>query len=128
MPVKSMIWKMLVKAQATAPASSEVVKLTPVPYEMKAWVYGEYGGVDVLKLDSNVAVPDGKEDQVLVKVAAALNPVDAKRKQGKFKTVLGYDVAGVLVKVGSEVKDFKVGDEVYGNVNKALEVVWIFSW
>jgi hypothetical protein len=49
-------------------------------------VYGEYGGVDVLKFDSNVAVPDVKEDQVLVKVvAAALNPVDGKRRQGKFK-------------------------------------------
>jgi len=78
--------RVLVKAQATAPASSEAVKLTAVPSEMKAWVYGEYGGVDVLKLDSNVAVPDVKEDQVLVKVvAAALNPVDGKRRQGKFK-------------------------------------------
>lgn len=121
---------MLVKSQATAPASSEAVKVTPVPSDMKAWVYGEYGGVDVLKLDSNVAVPDVKEDQVLVKVvAAALNPVDAKRRQGKFKatdsplpTVPGYDVAGVVVKVGSQVKEFKVGDEVYGDVNeKALE-------
>lgn len=74
------------KSQATAPASSEAVKVTPVPSEMKAWVYGEYGGVDVLKLDSNVTVPDVKEDQVLIKVvAAALNPVDAKRRQGKFK-------------------------------------------
>ncbi|RDY08402.1 NADPH-dependent alkenal/one oxidoreductase, chloroplastic, partial [Mucuna pruriens] len=132
--------RVLVKSQATAPASSEAVKVTPVPSDMKAWVYGEYGGVDVLKFDSNVAVPDVKEDQVLVKVvAAALNPVDAKRRQGKFKatdsplpmlfsnreeltTVPGYDVAGVVVKVGSQVKDFKVGDEVYGDVNeKALE-------
>ncbi|KAK7361874.1 hypothetical protein VNO77_03963 [Canavalia gladiata] len=122
--------RVLVKSQATAPASSEAVKVTPVPSDMKAWVYGEYGGVDVLKFDSNVAVPEVKEDQVLVKVvAAALNPVDAKRRQGKFKasdsplpTVPGYDVAGVVVKVGSQVKDFKVGDEVYGDVNeKALE-------
>lgn len=114
----------------TSPASSEAVKVISVPSEMKAWVYGEYGGVDVLKLDSNVAVPDVKEDQVLVRVfAAALNPVDGKRRQGKFKatdsplpTVPGYDVAGVVVKVGSEVKELKVGDEVYGDVNeKALE-------
>ncbi|QCD82282.1 NADPH-dependent alkenal/one oxidoreductase, chloroplastic [Vigna unguiculata] len=129
-PFSARYARVLVKAQATAPASSEAVKLTPVPSEMKAWVYGEYGGVEVLNLDSNVAVPDVKEDQVLVKVAAAaLNPVDAKRRQGKFKatdsplpTVPGYDVAGVVVKVGSEVKDFKVGDEVYGNVSeKALD-------
>ncbi|KAL2344327.1 hypothetical protein Fmac_005612 [Flemingia macrophylla] len=122
--------RVLVKSEATAPASSEAVKVTPVPSDMKAWVYGEYGGVDVLKLDSSVGVPDVKEDQVLVKVfAAALNPVDAKRRQGKFKatdsplpTVPGYDVAGVVVKVGSQVKEFKVGDEVYGDVNeKALE-------
>ncbi|KAK1581046.1 hypothetical protein Q3G72_021785 [Acer saccharum] len=97
---------------------------------MKAWVYGEYGGVDVLKFDENVSVPEVKEDQVLIKVvAAALNPVDAKRMQGIFKatdsplpTVPGYDVAGVVVKVGSLVKEFKEGDEVYGDVNeKALD-------
>lgn len=97
---------------------------------MKGWVYGEYGGVDVLKVDSSVSVPPVKDDQVLIKVvAAALNPVDFKRRLGKFKasdsplpTVPGYDVAGVVVKVGSQVKSLKEGDEVYGNINeKALE-------
>ncbi|KAG6650857.1 hypothetical protein CIPAW_06G071900 [Carya illinoinensis] len=113
-----------------APASTEAAKASSVPSEMKAWVYGEYGSVDVLKFDSNVSVPEVKEDQVLIKVAAAaLNPVDFKRRQGKFKatdsplpTVPGYDVAGVVVKVGSQVKDLKVGDEVYGDIHeKALE-------
>ncbi|XP_044480706.1 NADPH-dependent alkenal/one oxidoreductase, chloroplastic-like [Mangifera indica] len=113
-----------------APASTEATKVSSVPSEMKAWVYGEYGGVDVLKFDEKVSVPQVKEDQVLIKVvAAALNPVDAKRRQGKFKatdsplpTVPGYDVAGVVVKVGSQVKEFKEGDEVYGDINeKALE-------
>ncbi|XP_021292713.1 2-methylene-furan-3-one reductase [Herrania umbratica] len=117
-------------SQAAAPASTEAAKATAVPSEMKAWVYGEYGGVDVLKFDEKVAVPQVKEDQVLIKVvAAALNPVDGKRRQGKFKatdsplpTVPGYDVAGVVVKVGSQVKELKEGDEVYGNINeKALE-------
>ncbi|KAK6242079.1 hypothetical protein QUC31_014265 [Theobroma cacao] len=117
-------------SQSAAPASTEAAKATAVPSEMKAWVYGEYGGVDVLKFDEKVAVPRVKEDQVLIKVvAAALNPVDGKRRQGKFKatdsplpTVPGYDVAGVVVKVGSQVKELKEGDEVYGNINeKALE-------
>ncbi|XP_042496723.1 2-methylene-furan-3-one reductase [Macadamia integrifolia] len=122
-------FKVSANSQA-APASMETSATSPIPSEMKAWLYGEYGKVDVLKLDSKVSVPDVKEDQVLLKVvAAALNPVDAKRRQGKFKatdsplpTVPGYDVAGVVVKVGSQVKSLKEGDEVYGNINeKALE-------
>lgn len=97
---------------------------------MKAWQYDEYGSVDVLKLATDVAVPGINEDQVLVKVvAAALNPVDYKRRLGYFKAtdsplpiIPGYDVAGVVVKVGSEVKGLKEGDEVYGDVNeKALD-------
>ncbi|KAI6700679.1 hypothetical protein NL676_015003 [Syzygium grande] len=92
----------------------------------------EHGNpVDVLKLDSDLRVPEIKEDQVLVKVvAAALNPVDAKRALGFFKDtdsslpiVPGYDMAGVAVKVGDQVKKFKVGDEVYGDVNeKSLDL------
>ena len=53
---------------------------------MKAWQYDEYGDVNVLKLSSDVPVPSINDDQVLVKVvAAALNPVDFKRRQGYIK-------------------------------------------
>ncbi|KAL0336144.1 UNVERIFIED_CONTAM: 2-methylene-furan-3-one reductase [Sesamum radiatum] len=112
-------------AQAASNKSS-----SSIPSEMKAWTYTEYGGVEVLKLESSVAVPEVKDDQVLIKVAAAaLNPVDFKRRLGKFKatdsplpTIPGYDVAGVVVKVGSQVKDLKEGDEVYGDISeKALD-------
>ena len=58
-----------------------------IPSHMKAWVYSEYGNSsDVLRLDSNFAIPQLKEDQVLLKVAAAsLNPIDYKRMGGFFK-------------------------------------------
>ncbi|PON52526.1 Alcohol dehydrogenase superfamily, zinc-type [Parasponia andersonii] len=35
------------------------------------------------------------------------------------ETVAGYDVAGVVVKVGSQAKKFNVGDEVYGDINES---------
>ncbi|OMO69702.1 Alcohol dehydrogenase superfamily, zinc-type [Corchorus olitorius] len=98
-----------------------------IPSKMKAWVYAHHGNpVDVLKLESDVDVPQVKDDQVLIKVVAAgLNPVDFKRILGLFieadsplPTVPGYDVAGVVVKVGSQVTLFKEGDEVYGNINE----------
>ncbi|OMO80702.1 Alcohol dehydrogenase superfamily, zinc-type [Corchorus capsularis] len=102
-----------------------------LPSKMKAWAYSEYGkSSDVLKLNPDFDVPKLNDDQVLVKVAAAgINPVDFKRMLGYFKatdsplpTIPGYDVAGVVVKVGSKVKKFKEGDEVYGDINeKALD-------
>ncbi|KAL7149099.1 hypothetical protein ABFS83_05G016400 [Erythranthe nasuta] len=97
---------------------------------MKAWIYSEYGGVDVLKLKSDVPPPEPADDQVLIKVvAAALNPIDFKRRLGLLKAidsplpiVPGYDVAGVVVKVGAKVKELKVGDEVYGDIiEKAID-------
>ncbi|KAK4757075.1 hypothetical protein SAY87_007202 [Trapa incisa] len=102
-----------------------------IPSKMKAWVYSELGNpANVLRLESHVEVPRVEEDQVLIKVvAAALNPVDFKRMNGLFKDadspfpiVPGYDVAGVVVRVGSKVKKLKIGDDVYGHVNeKPLE-------
>lgn len=53
---------------------------------MKAWRYDEYGGVDTLKLVTDAAIPEINDDQVLIRViAAALNPVDFKRRLGYFK-------------------------------------------
>ncbi|XP_073299810.1 2-methylene-furan-3-one reductase-like [Primulina huaijiensis] len=118
--------RVIIAASPSAETSTAAASSSSVPSEMKAWTYSEYGGVDVLKFESNVAVPEVKGDQVLIKVAAAsLNPVDFKRRLGKFQatdsplpTVPGYDVAGVVVKVGSQVNGLKEGDQVYGNINE----------
>ena len=53
--------------------------------------------------------------------AAGINPLDKMVRNGEFKLllkyktpfVLGHDVAGVVTQVGPEVRDYKVGDEVY---------------
>ena len=69
-------------------------------------------------------VPDPKlgGEDVLVEVhAAGVNLLDSKIRDGEFKLllpyrppfVLGHDVAGVVVRVGASVKQFKPGDEVY---------------
>ncbi|GJZ94121.1 2-methylene-furan-3-one reductase-like protein [Tanacetum coccineum] len=91
-----------------------------------AWLYDEYGDVNVLKLSTDVPVPQINDDQVLVKVvAAALNPYDFKRRQGYVQQyasdsalpiIPGLDVAGIVVKVGSDVESLKEGDQVYGDV------------
>jgi NADPH:quinone reductase-like Zn-dependent oxidoreductase len=63
----------------------------------------------------------GRRD-VLVRVSAAsINPLDRMIRDGEFKRlikyrppfVLGHDMAGVVTEVGDDVRDFKVGDEVY---------------
>lgn len=75
-----------ISASSQAAPSTDTATSTSIPSVMKAWVYDEYGGVEVLKFDTSVSVPEVKDDQVLIKVAAAaLNPVDFKRRLGKFK-------------------------------------------
>ncbi|KAM5386592.1 hypothetical protein ACJZ2D_000555 [Fusarium nematophilum] len=59
--------------------------------------------------------------------AASINPVDVKKAAGVFKLAvkegfpyqIGYDCAGVVTDVGKEVKDIKVGDEVYTRLPEA---------
>ncbi len=88
---------------------------------MKAFILEKYGKESSLRL-GEVPEPELRDDEVLVKVhAAGVNLLDSKIKGGEFKLilpyklplVLGHDVAGVVVKVGPKVSQFKVGDEVY---------------
>ena len=93
---------------------------------MKAIVAHEYGGPEVLKFE-DVPVPTPKDDEMLIKVfAAGVNSFDGTLRSGKYAkgpkgTQLpwhpGYDIAGVVEKVGRKVTKFKVGDAVYAMIN-----------
>ena len=88
---------------------------------MKAFILDRYGSADRLRA-GDMPDPEPREDDVLVQVhAAGVNLLDSKIRNGEFTLilpyhlplVLGHDVAGVVVRVGSGVRRFKPGDEVY---------------
>jgi NADPH:quinone reductase-like Zn-dependent oxidoreductase len=88
---------------------------------MKAAILERYGKNSSVRI-GEMPEPELRDDEVLVQVhAAGVNPLDAKIKSGEFKLllpyrvpfILGHDVAGVVVRVGSRVRQFKAGDEVY---------------
>ena len=87
---------------------------------MRAFVVDRHGK-DPLR-PADVPTPVVGRHDVLVRVSAAsINPLDAMVRNGEFKRliaykppfVLGHDLAGVVTEVGADVRDFKVGDEVY---------------
>ncbi|NWX45531.1 QOR oxidoreductase, partial [Steatornis caripensis] len=87
---------------------------------MRAVRVFEFGGPEVLKLHSDVLIPDPKENQVLIKVhACGVNPVETYIRSGSYtrKPALPYtpgtDVAGVVESVGEHVTAFKKGDRVF---------------
>ena len=98
---------------------------------MKAMVYHKYGTPDELKLEE-VNKPTPKDDEVLVKIkASSINKADTfylkgepfflrlengVQKPKKIK-ILGADIAGQVEAVGKNVKEFKIGDEVFGDIS-----------
>ncbi|MEK9524159.1 NADP-dependent oxidoreductase [Streptomyces sp. NPDC087908] len=90
---------------------------------MEAIVYEEFGGPEVLRHASWVAVPEPGPGEVRVRVAAAgVNPVDWKRRHGlveafyptTFPAVPGLEFAGTVDRLGEGVTGLAVGDEVFG--------------
>src|SRR4051794_20372443 len=74
-----------------------------------------------------VAEPEVGDHDVLIEIhAAGVNLLDAKIQDGEFKQILPYhlplvpgnDLAGVVLRVGSAVRRFKPGDEVYARPDK----------
>ncbi|MGG2937140.1 NADP-dependent oxidoreductase [Bacillus pacificus] len=92
---------------------------------MKAMIIDKYGKVPMRMAE--VPTPEINEYEVLAEIhAASINPIDFKIRDGKVKMllkyemplILGNDFSGVIVKVGSKVTRFKVGDEIYARPRK----------
>ncbi|MDS7933213.1 NADP-dependent oxidoreductase [Acinetobacter sp. V91_7] len=92
---------------------------------MKAAYISRYGNIDDVQLNEQ-SQPPLTADAVLVKVhAASINPLDLRVLEGEFKAILpvkfpfilGNDFAGTVVEVGSNVTQFKAGDEVYAKTD-----------
>lgn len=110
-------------------------RIHALPAKMKAWQAHNFAGIDSVLLEE-VRVPQLKSpNEVLVKIhAASVNPLDVAMLDGygrnvidvlrtlqyfpgsteRFPVILGRDFSGEIVAVGHGVKNFNVGDEVWG--------------
>jgi NADPH:quinone reductase-like Zn-dependent oxidoreductase len=90
---------------------------------MKAVRIHRYGDASVLQLENVVRPQMGPSDVRIRVCATSVNPVDWKIRSGgqrniiplKFPWILGLDVSGIVIGVGSKVKRFRVGDEVWSS-------------
>lgn len=94
---------------------------------MKAFIVDRYTKRGNPLRAGDVPEPEVRDRDVLVEVrAAGLNALDSRIREGEFKLILPYrppfvlgnDLAGVVVRVGSEVRKFRPGDEVYARPDK----------
>lgn len=104
--------------------------MAPDPWkkDMKAVVYRRYGPPEVLRLEE-VATPVPTDDEVLIRVqAASVNGSDREGLAGKplyarirglrrpRHPILGSDIAGRVERVGRNIREFRPGDEVFGEI------------
>ena len=94
---------------------------------MRAVIQDRYGPPELLRLDE-VPIPRPEADQVLIEVrATSINLSDWETLVGSplyarigglrrpRRPILGSDLAGRVVEVGRDAREFAVGDEVYGD-------------
>jgi alcohol dehydrogenase len=96
---------------------------------MKALMMTKYGSTSTSLAFQSVAMPKASPNQVVIQVcASSINPIDYKILRGDFKALtkvqfpqgIGRDVCGVVVEVGSQVNNFKVGDAVLSRIDESL--------
>jgi NADPH:quinone reductase-like Zn-dependent oxidoreductase len=107
-----------------------MIKTNELEKAMKAMVRIKYGPPEVLNLEE-IEKPIPRDDQVLIKVQAAsvtfgdLAAVKGEPFMVRFSLGLrepkskipGKDVAGVVEAVGANIKQFKPGDAVFGDIS-----------
>lgn len=119
------------EGQIDADPQAGAAPVTPaaIPATMRAIVQDRYGSPDVLEL-REVPTPEPADDRVLIRVlASSLNiydhhmttgtPIMARAVAGirvPKMPIPGADVAGVVVAVGGATSQWKVGDEVFGDI------------
>lgn len=97
---------------------------------MQAMVYRRYGGPEVLRLETVAEPTPGPKDVLIHVYAASLNAADeyllkgepallrlSAGLRGPKRSVLGADIAGMVVAVGGQVTQFRPGDAVYGDLS-----------
>jgi NADPH:quinone reductase-like Zn-dependent oxidoreductase len=95
---------------------------------MKAIVYTEYGSPDVLQL-KEMPKPAPTDDELLIRVqAVSINGSDKEALTGRplytrigglrkpRHQILGSDIAGLVEMVGKNIREFQVGDKVFGEI------------
>jgi len=85
---------------------------------MKASVIHKFGDVNVLKYE-DIETPKPKKGNILIKIlATGVNRFDHYIREGSvapelpFPHILGSDAVGVVVELGNDVTNFKIGDTV----------------
>lgn len=92
------------------------------PNKMRAIAIQQFGGVEELQLRS-LPIPTPNAGEVLIQiVASGINPVDVLLREGfasgskpKFPIIMGVDLSGIVISVGSGVSELKPGDAVYAH-------------
>lgn len=91
---------------------------------MKAGRIHHFGPPNAIVIDE-IPRPEPQEGELVLQVAAAgVGPWDALIREGKsvvqlsLPIILGSDLAGMVISVGTGVVQFKPGDKVFGVTNK----------
>src|SRR5436305_13197336 len=101
---------------------------------MKAIRVTQFGGPEVLKLET-VADPKPAKGQILIRVrAAGVNPVDTYIRSGSYTNLSlpstpGKDAAGIIEAKGDGTDPFQLGDRVYtsGSVTGTYAELMLFD-